>query len=348
MEGKQIRVGIVGAGGVADYGHLPGIRDAGGVVAAVADLDPAKARAMADRHQIGRWYDSHHKLLGDGSIDVVAVCTQSSAHAGIAIDALRAGKHVFIEKPPTESAAQMASVAAVAREAGRYVIAGSHHPCRENVSRLREMIAAGELGEIYAVECRKLRSQTFPDDDETVTLPGGTGRDSSVHRLDVALFLLGVPAIRSVVARTNNHFVMDKARREGRKASGLIDDTVFAFVEFVDGCTFTLRDVGDSHFPLPTTEHWLFGEFRVYGTRAAADLHPLRVYRKRPDGQVDVTMPGVDHFLHAGHAPTYRHLFDCIRTGREPEGTLDRAVALMTLLDAIYDSAGRGGEQIRF
>jgi predicted dehydrogenase len=342
----RIRVGIIGAGGVADYGHLPGVRAAGGEVVGIADREGRKAREMAERCGVATWHDSHRPLIADPGVDVVAICTPSASHHAIATDALRGGKHVYLEKPPTESAEQMADVARVAEETGRCLLAGSHHPCRENVTHLRDRIVGGELGRVYAIESRKLRSGSIPHDDPTVTRHGGVGSGSTIHRIDVTLHLLGNPAVHSVTARTFSHFVQRQAERSGRRTSGLVDDTMIAQVTFADGCVLTLRDMGESHLPLPAVSHWLFGAYTVFGTDAVAELHPLKLFRKDAAGAVAVEMPAVDARLDAGHAPTYRHLFACIRVGRRPEGSAERAVASMRLLDAMYASAAESGRQV--
>lgn len=363
-------VGIVGAGGVADYGHALAIRKAGGELVAIADLDAAKAQAMAEKYNVERHYGSHHELLARDDIQIVSICTRSNAHKEIAIDALKAGKNVYIEKPPTESAEQMRAVADVASDTGLWVWAGSHHPARENVMYLKNYIEAGKMGDIYMIEATKLRHDTLPIDNKDNTKPGGIASGSSSHRIDVALFVMGLPKVTSVTAVTSNKMVLEEAAREGRKVSGLIHDTVMAIIQFDNGCSLYLRDIGYSHYPREESEYWLFGKFAVYGTKSAAELHPLKIFERQSQSDINATLmdlekgeefssntrsggfrttyPDLESGYHVGHVPVYEHLYACLREGKAPDRSAERACMVMQIEDAIYESAAAGGRQILF
>lgn len=340
-------VAIVGCGRVGLREHLPGVRAAGGDVVALVDTQPGLAAAAAREHGVPRAFEDLGALLRDARPEVVAVCTPSAAHRDVALAALDAGCHLYLEKPPTVSAGQMQDVAARARERRACVLAGSHHPYRENVRHLRDRIAAGDLGEIYALECRKLRRAACPPDRGTETHPQGVAFFSSVHRLDVALFLLGNPPVHAVSARTWTHFSVAAARAAGvHTPSGLVEDAVLALVHFGNGCSLSLADIHAAHAEEPNDMQCWFGDFRVLGTRRGARLHPLALFETRGDGGVLVEEPAVNNDLHAGHAPAYRFLFDHVRRGTPPEGTLERAVATMRLVDAIHASARDGGRTV--
>ncbi|MGF1451768.1 MAG: hypothetical protein ACFB21_06810 [Opitutales bacterium] len=96
---------------------------------------------------------------------------------------------------------------------------------------------------------------------------------------------------------------------------------------------------------IPNFMQCWFGELSVYGTVGGAQLHPLTLYQNTPDGGQQVEIPPVGNDLHAGHRPAYAYLFDCIRNRRKPEGSSERAVSEMKVLDAIYASAAHGGAQ---
>ncbi|MFP4579786.1 MAG: Gfo/Idh/MocA family protein [Candidatus Sumerlaeia bacterium] len=345
----MIKTGIVGTGSVADYGHLPAIRKAGGEVLACADINHEKAREWAARHDIPDAFASHTELIQNPEIQLVAICTLSDSHERIAIDALRAGKHVYIEKPATESAAQIAHVAQVAKDTGKFAYAGSHHPYRANVQHLRKRIASGEMGDIYLIEARKRRGNGVPKDQAGITHRRcGVSSGSSSHRIELALYLMGMPNAKYVSARTCNYFIKRKATAEDRAISGLVDDSLLCQIIFDNGCTLMLRDIADSHFPKGQEPHYLFGEFSVYGTGAAARLHPLTYYHREVNSdEVTEESPDVDNSLDTNHGPAYRYLFDCIARNEKPEDAPERAIAVMEILDAIYESADAGGRQIR-
>jgi|GEM_PF-4471274 len=335
-----MKVAIVGCGHVATHEHIPGIRRAGGEVVALVDSQPGRASAAAAASGVPAAFESSAEMLARTKADVVAVCAPPEAHHAVALEAIAAGRHVYLEKPPTASADQIAEVARAATQAGVCLLAGSHHPYRANVRLLREKIRAGELGTVYAVDCFKLRRAAAPADRPDLTQPQGVAFFSSVHRLDVVLYLLGNPGVLSVSARTYGHFVnAETVRRTGRPASGAIEDTLIALIQFDNGCTLTLRDMHAAHMEEPNHMQCWFGDLTVFGTRGGARLHPLTLFETLPDGGQRVAEPAVSNDLHDSHYPAYRCLFECIREGRQPEGSPERAVLTMRLIEAIYSAA---------
>src|SRR5688572_21532322 len=95
----KVRIGVIGGGAIAGY-HLPRLRqraDSGDVeLAALADVNPAAA-ATAEKFGIRRFVSDYREMLPH--VDAVLVCIPTHLHAGVAVDAIRAGKHVFLEKP---------------------------------------------------------------------------------------------------------------------------------------------------------------------------------------------------------------------------------------------------------
>lgn len=347
MNTKQnVGVGVVGAGKVGAHEHIPGAQKAGGEVLAVCDIDLQAAENAARRYQVARAVDSMQELLEMPGLDLVAICT-GVHHKDLAIQALEAGKHVYLEKPPTRTRQEMMEVKAVADRCGKYVYAGSHHLYRENIRYVHDAIARGEFGELYAIDCLKLRRGYAPGDHAGVRERGGVTSGSAVHRLDVALFLLGMPEVDYVTAVTSNHFVKAEAARQGREISGLVDDTVIATIRFTNGCMLTLRDLAACHMIEDPTEFRWFGDFTIFGNKAGCSLHPLTVYQEQADGELRTTQPKVNNDVSAGHEPVYRYLIDCIRRGEAPEQSPARAVRLMELLEAMYLSASSNGAQVR-
>jgi hypothetical protein len=122
-----ISIGIVGLGQIARKRHVPAIAaDADFTLAGLADLGGGEAVVGLPI------YTDHHAMLAACTLDAVAICTPPAARFAIARDALLAGKHVLLEKPP---AATMGEAEALAREAlaGRRSALGNAHPSTQNV-----------------------------------------------------------------------------------------------------------------------------------------------------------------------------------------------------------------------
>ena len=95
-----MKIGLIGCGKVALTRHLPSLQSLSNIeVAAVADVDPACLNGVADRFHIAHRYLDYKDLLNDSMLEAVAICVPASLHVEVALSALQAGKHVFIEKP---------------------------------------------------------------------------------------------------------------------------------------------------------------------------------------------------------------------------------------------------------
>ncbi|MBN1581802.1 MAG: Gfo/Idh/MocA family oxidoreductase [Anaerolineae bacterium] len=156
------RVGIVGAGRVGVDWHLPDIRAAGGEVIALADMVPGRASRFAAQHGISYAFDRYPDLLALPEVEVVAVCTPPHAHAEIAIAAVEAGKHLYLEKPPAMDESEMARIVQAVRRAGVLAMTGPNHIYESEVQALKRHIDAGTLGHVYLVECLKRLRRGLP------------------------------------------------------------------------------------------------------------------------------------------------------------------------------------------
>src|SRR5918993_46173 len=115
----SIKIGIIGAGGMAAY-HTTGFRQAGAEIIALADVNQAAAEKSAAQYGIGRTFtDVAEMLRALPELDAVSIIVPNKFHAPLAIAALKAGKHVFCEKPPALSAKEMTLIQAAAKAAKR-------------------------------------------------------------------------------------------------------------------------------------------------------------------------------------------------------------------------------------
>jgi len=356
MTSERTKIGIIGAGRVGVDWHLPDIRTAGGEVTALADVVPGRAARLAADRGVPLAFDDYRALLALDEIDAVAICTPPVNHEEIAVAALRAGKHVYLEKPPAMNAAEMARITKVARQADRLLMSGSNSVYYNEMQALKRAIDAGELGNIYYVEALKAIRRNYKKGwhRRRDIAGGGVTMDSSAHRLDLVLYLLGTPRVLSVTARTYDHFAnrpLPVAAPVGYQLmdveEGLadmstqsdIEDTLIAFIQFEGGCTLVLRDMSNANI----AADW---SLRLAGTKGGASLLPLRFFGETSDGLPTETIPEVPANPEGSHVPIYRHLLSCIRDGCETQSPGERGVVLMRIVDAIYASATRGGRQI--
>lgn len=185
-------VGIVGCGFVAREHHCAAVAAAGGSVVAVADPDPVAAATVAAAASGATAYDSLHRLLDDGRVEVVAVCTPPGLHREAAVASMESGRDVLIEKPLALSLADCDAIAAAAERTGRIAAVGFNLRHNSVVTAARAAIAAGEIGELRTLTHHWLGPahragawSTNPERGGTLAIERGS------HCLDLARFLSG-------------------------------------------------------------------------------------------------------------------------------------------------------------
>lgn len=199
---NEVRVAFIGAGTVAEmHGRgvtaLPNVRLAG-----VYDVDPQKASHIATRFG-GRAFGNLEQLLSDLAIDAVHILTPAQHHITHAVAALRAGKHVLLEKPVAQTHQEIALLKAEASRAGRICMPAHNYIYAPSVRRARHLIESGRLGSIASLWI----VYNICHSEQSVATYGGVLRAVCTHHAYSVLYLLGHP--RRVIATAsrvrNNH-----------------------------------------------------------------------------------------------------------------------------------------------
>ncbi len=192
---RQVRWGILGAGGIdatvgADVAASPG-----SCVAAVASRDLGRARALAAELGAPAAYGSYDELVADPQIDVVYVATTHAQHRDGALLALRAGKPVLVEKPIALNARQGREIAAAAARRGLLCVEGMWTRLNPAVKRIEQIIASGEIGDVRAVRIDLSHVFDYHPRHRLFdpAVGGGALLDLGVYPAALAWLLLGRP-----------------------------------------------------------------------------------------------------------------------------------------------------------
>jgi uncharacterized protein (TIGR00369 family) len=193
---SPVRWGILGTGGIArSFATDLRLTDSG-VVVAVGSRSQASADRFADEFGIASRHGSYESLVADPAVDVVYVATPHPMHHGNAILALRAGKHVLVEKPFTMNAAEARDVIGVARERGLFAMEAMWTRFLPHVAVIRDWLARGLLGEVVTVTAD--HGQWFAEDAGfrlfAPELGGGALLDLGVYPVSFASMVLGAPS----------------------------------------------------------------------------------------------------------------------------------------------------------
>jgi predicted dehydrogenase len=196
-----VRWGVAGPGLIAALvaEDFPLVDDAS--LVAVAARSPERARAFAGRFGVARAHGSYGELCRDPEVDAVYVATTHPHHHAIALDALANGKHVLVEKPFTATLAGTREVVAEARARGLFCMEAMWTRFLPAIARLREMVAAGAIGDVVAVTADFGMKRAFDATHRLfdVETAGGALLDLGVYPVSFAHMLLGAPATVTAV-----------------------------------------------------------------------------------------------------------------------------------------------------
>lgn len=180
-------VGVIGAGSFATRILIPGLQRAGFQLRSVASSSGLTARAAADR--TGAHAVQPAELLADPDIGLVAIATRHDSHAALAAEALRAGKAVFVEKPPALTMAELDDVRAARAESGAPLAVGFNRRFAPLAGELRRHLGTEPFELVYRVNPGPLPSDHWLDDPDE---GGGRLLGEGCHFVDFACWFAGV------------------------------------------------------------------------------------------------------------------------------------------------------------
>lgn len=277
MSNTRIRFGIVGCGaiGPTHAGALKQLAEDAELVA-VADLVPERAQKVAEQFGVRTIYASDDQLIADKEIDAVIFATPSGMHADQAVKALRAGKHVIVEKPMDVSLDACDRMVAAERETGKKLAIISQHRWDHASIFVKDAVASGKLGKLYLVEMsvKWWRTQQYYDSGDWRGTwkwdGGGALMNQGVHTVDLMQWLAG--PVESVYARTAT----------GGHERIEVEDIAVATLKFKNGAIGTLTAT-TAAFP------GQLARVDLYGTEGSAIIEGdrLKLFHLRDGTQVN-------------------------------------------------------------
>ena len=195
--GKKLGVAIIGCGNISNS-HIPNYLDLDNVeVRYLCDIIPERADRAVEKYGCGKAIYNYKELLGHDDIDIVSVCTHNDMHAPISIDFMRDGKDVLCEKPAARTLSEALEMQKVAHETGRLLSIGVVNRFCDTVNHIKNLIANGDLGEVYQVYVSFRAHRSIPglggDFTTKAISGGGVLIDWGVHYIDLTLYCLGEP-----------------------------------------------------------------------------------------------------------------------------------------------------------
>jgi predicted dehydrogenase len=342
----RVRLAIIGTGGMA-HTHVRFFRAISGcTIVAAADIDRKRVEAFGAEHGIPAAYTSVAELLARTDCDAVSIVAPDAMHAPLALQCLRAGKHVLCEKPLAVNYADTRRMLAAARRAGVvHMVNFSYRnwPCLHAVA---DLVRRGGLGDLRHVEASYLQSWLLQDLwGEWRTTPGWLWRLSSrhgskgvlgdigVHIVDFATYPAG--PIAEVFAQLK---AFPKAPRNRIGAYRLdANDSAVLNVKFANGALGTIH-----------TTRWSGGHINRLFLKISGTLGSVEIDSERSTTSYRICA-GRDltktrwREVKAKPVPTlYQRFITAIRTGRAEQPDFARGAEVQKVLDACFKSDALG------
>ncbi|MHB8629065.1 MAG: Gfo/Idh/MocA family protein [Aggregatilineales bacterium] len=342
-----VRIGIIGAGGIARshamaYNRVPDVE-----IVAIADIVPERAEAAAKEWNIPHVFSDHRKLLALDRIDAVSVCTFNLAHRQSTVDALLAGKHVLVEKPLAPSLEDAVAMISTAHQTGKILQTGFWQRWQPEVQAARRIVQSGALGDLYYAQMIGGGRRRIPGGSFIRRNMAGAGPivDIGCYDLDTFMFLTGDPRPISVTAMISDRLAKSLPNVLGdwghNPADVEVEDFGTAFVRFEGGLVLHFITYWAAH-----TDG--LGQSTLLGTRGGLQLTPKLALFRDEFGVMTNVMPQIpehsDPMRMHHFVPQARIFTDAVRAGGPSPIDTNGILLSQVIMDGIFRSAAAGRE----
>jgi len=352
---KPLRMGLIGTGAIMRDAHMVGLtalRDAGRMeLVAACDVRRDVAQALATQHAIPQVFTDHREMLRQLDLDIVDIATPSAFHASIALDAFRAGCHVYCEKPLALTPADVRRLIRARDKAGKLLMTGQHMRFEGRHAAMKQYADAGVLGDVYYAKASWLRRRGAPGWGGFLTRSlagGGPVIDIGVHVLDLTLWMMGFPrpvAVSGVAPQklaSLDHVYNRPSWGDWRAQRQVFDVEDFAagFVRFENGAVLAL----ETSWLLNVVEEETMKSM-LCGTRGGMDVFAGKIVTQEY-GIMRVSE--LQNFPQPKpHGAAIIAFVDAIEKGTPVPVPPEETLYVMAILDGIYRSHARGGAEVK-
>ncbi|GGD66198.1 Gfo/Idh/MocA family protein [Paenibacillus nasutitermitis] len=351
---STLKIGVIGAGSISEA-HLNSYKGNNEAeIYAICDLNEERAAKAAKKYGATHVYTDYNELLANPDIVAVSVCTWNNTHAEISKAAIKAGKHVLVEKPLCRSVEEALDLQEVVRSSGKILQVGFVRRYDPNAQMLRKFVENGDIGDIYFAKASSIRRLGNPGGwfSDVERSGGGPLIDIGVHVIDLCWYMMGRPKVKSVSGNTY-HKLGNRSNIENlsfyRAADynaklNTVEDMTNALIRFENGASLLV----DVSFTLHAKKDE--GAVKLFGTKGGLEIDPeISIVTEKYNTILNIT-PQVDSGgFDFGRAfqSEIDHFVSCVKSGSEPLSPVEDGLEMMKILCGIYESAAKG-EEIHF
>ena len=329
---EKTKIGVIGLGSVAQLIHLPNLIKLNSVeLTSVAEVNKSRLAVIADKFNIKEKYTDYNELLTKSDAEAVIIATPTGTHKEIAMAALKAKKDVLVEKPLARSLAEAKPIVESAKRNKKKLMVGLNLRYRPDAMILKSLINSNEIGELIYIKANWVRRQSSREKWFTKKAESGGGViiDLGILLLDLALWLLDYPAVKTVSAQSFN------------TNTKTVEDTSISFI----------RCKKSSLISLETSWSLLLDKdqfnITVYGSKGSASINPFRVFKKLEDRVIELSPPKEENPVTLFQKSYYNELKSFIAAVRGISPLMssgEEGLIRMKIVEAMYKSAAQKAE----
>ncbi len=333
---KKIKIGVIGAGHIAQVAHIPQWSKLENVdIVAVSDIQPSKAKWVAEKFNIKQYGSDPQELLDNPEIDAIDICTDTASHKDLAIAALAAGKHVLVEKPMARTFSEAKEMAAAAEKYQRHLMVAMNVRFRRDAIILKSFIDGDELGDVFYIKTGWLIRRDLSNTEDSwfynkELSGGGVLMDLGIQMLDVAWWLMGnrqPVSVKTVIFAKNQELQ--------------VEDSATCLIHFKDNSVLTL----EVSWTMLTEKERFY--VNVFGTKGSAQINPLRVFKDMHGNLINI-IPSREENSILRYKRSYKnelkHFVNCIQNKATIQAGASEIAQRLQLIETMYRSAAEGKE----
>jgi len=341
---ELVRVGVIGTGGIAirQAQRLAELEDV--EIVAGCDISEKNLEKFAEKYEVPHTYKDFNEMVQLDEMDAITVCTPNYMHKEPTVAALKAGKHVMVEKPMAMNVQEAQAMVDAAEQSPGRLTMGFQYRLSPGAQAIKRFVDAGQLGKVLFARCQALRRRGIPSwgvFGRKELQGGGPLIDIGVHIMECAHFLMGEP---KPVAASSQMFTYLGDRKPDAEApwgawdweTYTVEDLAIGLIRFDNGAVMSVEASFAAHIKEDVFNCQLMGE------KGGCVLHPPTIFRDEVGTMVNVE-PG-----YVGKRQAMdRKIDDWIADVRGKAKTQCPAISglnVQKMLDGLYASAEAGKE----